>query len=238
MVDYPAPEDMRQAVMAGSAALEAGDLKGALARFREVIEAFPDRPEGHNNLGGLYAALGEYAEAEACFNHVLDLIPENANVLHNRGVIRIHLEKFDAAHDDFQRAVAALPEDAEAHNNLGVALFMRGAFDDARAHLRRAMDLQPGYENALLNLCDVEEAAGSPRTGVELCAQHLQQWPEAVDVRRRHFRLLTSGCCEALEQAGQVAQEILAADNTDTETRRRWGRILEARELVAAQGTA
>ena len=229
---------MVAAVRAGTEALDTGDLPTALEHFKQVIESFPDRPEGHNNLGALYAGLGENAQAEACFNRVLVLLPHNANVLYNRGVARIGLEKFDSAYEDFTRVVTALPEDPEAHNNLGVAAFMRGAFDEAQAHLRRAMGLREDYATALLNLCDVMTAAGNAATAAKLCQDYLRTHPDAMEVRRHQFRLLTEGCQEALAEAGRAAEEILAADEQDTQTRREWGCILEARDLLTASANA
>lgn len=229
---------MAAAVNAGTQALDAGDLPGALDHFKKVIDAFPDRPEGHNNLGALYAGLGEYALAEACFNRVLEILPSNANVLYNRGVACIQLEKFDSAYEDFSRVVTSMPEDAEAHNNLGVAAFMRGAFAEARAHLHRAMKLQDDYATAVLNLCDVMVADRDVAAASRLCDDYLSDHPDAIDVRRRQFRLLTEGCQDALDRAGRAAEEILAADAQDASTRREWGRILEARDLLVASASA
>jgi len=229
---------MAAAVQAGTDALNAGDLTTALEHFKQVIEAFPDRPEGHNNLGALYAGLGENEQAETCFNHVLELLPENANVLYNRGVARVRLEKFDSAYEDFSRVVTALPDDAEAHNNLGVTAFMRGAFGEAQAHLRRAMELREDYATALLNLCDVMAADRKATAAASLCENYLTTHPGDMDVRRRQFRLLTESCHDALSQAGRAAEEILAADEQDSQTRHEWGRILEARDLLIAAASA
>ena len=68
-------EELTRMVQEGSEALGQGDLRAALETFEKVIDAFPDRPEGHNNLGALYSSLGEFAKAEACFTRVLDLLP-------------------------------------------------------------------------------------------------------------------------------------------------------------------
>ena len=52
------PEDLVNLVQEGSAALQEGNLDAAIDSFQEVVSAFPDRPEGHNNLGALYSSLG------------------------------------------------------------------------------------------------------------------------------------------------------------------------------------
>ena len=60
----PSQEGLAQLVQKGSAALTEGDIRSALESFEKVIEAFPDRPEGHNNLGALYTSLNECEKAE------------------------------------------------------------------------------------------------------------------------------------------------------------------------------
>ena len=114
--------DLTAKVQMGTQALDRGDLDTALSCFEDVVLAFPDRPEGHNNLGALYTSLASFEKAEACFDQVIELLPNNANVLYNRGVVRTRLEKFDAAWDDFEKVLELHPDDIDAHNNLGVTL--------------------------------------------------------------------------------------------------------------------
>ena len=71
----PTAADLAELVQRGSAALGDGDLRTALETFEQVIGAFPDRPEGHNNLGALYTSLGDFAKAEVCFDRVLEILP-------------------------------------------------------------------------------------------------------------------------------------------------------------------
>jgi len=220
-------------VAAGTAALEEGNLRAALGAYQAVIEAFPDRAEGHNNLGALWASLGEWTRAEACFDRVVGLLRGNPHVLFNRGVMRSHLGRHAEAGADFTAALALTPDDVELHNNLGVSLFMRGDPDGARRHLDAALRLRPGYANAVLNLCDVDEACGDLAGAVRRCNEFLAGRQDA-GVRRRLLDLHAAAGSAHLDAACGTAEALLAVHPEDAPVRQHLGRLLNARQALQA----
>jgi len=227
--------DLAELVQAGTTALNDGDLRRALDKFQAVVMAFPDRPEGHNNLGALYSSIGDFAQAEACFDRVLEILPDNHNVLYNRGVVRSRLEKFDAARADFSAVLDLTPTDADTVNNLGVACFMQGRMDEARDFFKRALLLRPDYANALLNHIDVESATGHFHRAVAICETFLAT-NNSLEVRRKLLELLSSGCRDTLAKASETAESILAVENENDAVREELGRITQAK--AAWTGTA
>ncbi len=222
------PAQLSDLVQAGTTALSDGDLRLALDKFEEVVMAFPDRPEGHNNLGALYSSIGDFEKAEDCFDQVLKILPDNPNILYNRGVVRSRLEKFDAARLDFNAVLEINPDDSDTLNNLGVAAFMQGHMDEARGLFDRAMLLRPDYENALLNRVDLECTTGNTPTALKMCEDFLAT-NTGLDVRRKHFELLSSGCRNSLEKAATAAESILIVENENIEVREELSRITQAR---------
>lgn len=207
-------DEIATLVQAGKAALEQGDLDGALARFEAVIRRFPDSAEAHNNLGALYAALARHREAEACFSRVHALLPDNANVLYNRGIVRLRAGDADGALADFEAVVRLRPEDADAWNNLGVAHHLRGESAAAAANFRQALALQPDALNTVLNLADAEEAAGRPGAGAAACADLLAIRDDPV-VRRRLCELLAAEATLVLGRVDTTATALLGLDPDD-----------------------
>jgi Flp pilus assembly protein TadD len=227
--------DMPSLVQAGTACLEKGDLRGALEAFEGVVTAFPDRPEGHNNLGALYTSLGEFAKAEASFDHVISLLPDNPGLYYNRGMARSNQEKFDLAREDFLKVLEFDPRDTDCLNNLGVMDFMQGRFDQARERFQQAMDIRPDYDRALLNMCDVEIATGNGPRAVNLCEEYLQRY-SSVDVKRALLEMLSTGCRDALEKAGRTAQSILNTGVDDPDLTQRLDRIQKAKAVLEDMG--
>ena len=232
----PSPEDLSTLVQAGSAALDQGDLRAALEIFEQVITAFPDRPEGHNNLGALYTSLGEFAKAEDCFTKVLEILPHNPNVLYNRGVVRTRLEKFDRAREDFEKARKTRPEDSDLYNNLGVIDFMQGRLKLARKNFRKAAKFDPLNTNVVQNLCDVEIAEGKPAAALSLCEDFLAKQND-LGIRQRHFELLSSGCRAALDKAAKAAETLLLKDAENHQTRKELGRLIQARSVLTMENS-
>lgn len=229
--------ELSDLVQAGTAALNDGDLRLALDKFEEVVVAFPDRPEGHNNLGALYSSIGDFEKAEDCFNRVITILPNNANVLYNRGVVRSRLEKFDMAREDFNNVLTITPEDADTLNNLGVASFMQGKMEEARGYFTRAVRQDPDYVNAFLNHVDLECTTDNFHQAVEMCESFLTR-NNSIDVRRKHLELLSSGCREALEKASMAAESILVVENENANVREELGRITQAKAAWASASVA
>ncbi len=227
-----ATPDMTALVKQGRNALENGDLLEALQIFEEVVSAYPDRPEGHNNLGAMYTALNENQKAEQCFTRVMSILPENTDIHYNRGVVRSRLEKFDSARDDFLMVLKASPEDAGTLNNLGVMDFMQGHLEAARNYLQKAIQADPSYNNAMLNLIDVEQADGHSAVAVSLCEEYLANNND-MEVRRKLFELLSSGCREAIDKASRVAETLIGTDGDNIQTRTELGRLIQARSALA-----
>ncbi len=225
--------DLTAMVQQGADALEAGDLRAALECFEQVIDAFPEHPEGHNNLGALYSSLGEFQKAETAFDRVLAILPGNPNILYNRGVVRSRQEKFIEARDDFQHALKASPRDADIHNNLGVLEFAQGRLKQARKHFLKARKFDPAHCNVVLNLCDVEEAEGRHSQAIDHCEGFLAQH-NSLEVRRRLLNLLSSGCRSALERASREAEVLLQSDGQNQAARLELGRLIQARNALTA----
>lgn len=227
----PHPEDLAGMVRRGSAALQDGDLRQALEIFEQVICAFPERPEGHNNLGALYSALGEFAKAESAFDRVLEILPRNANVLYNRGVVRSRQEKYDVARIDFENALEVNGEDADIYNNLGVLEFTQGRLKQARKWFRKARRVDPAHRNVILNLCDVEVAQDRSHIAVGMCEEYLARHDDP-DVRRRLLSLLNEACTAALEKASRQAEMLVQQDSGDRQARVELGKLIQARQAL------
>jgi Tfp pilus assembly protein PilF len=227
-------QEMPEMVKKGTDALESGDIMAALEAFEQVVRSYPDRPEGHNNLGAMYSAMGENTKAESCFDQVLSILPGNPDVHYNRGVVRSRQENFDTAREDFMVVLLANPNDTDTMNNLGVMDFMQGHLETARNHFHNALQENPAYSNALLNLVDVEQSSGNLAQAVLLCENFLQD-NNSLEVRRKLLDLLSSGCTEALEKASRIAETLIGTDGDNSDTRLKLGRLIQARSVLTAQ---
>jgi len=225
-------DDLVACVEEGKQALSSGDLETALKVFEQVVQRFPERPEGHNNLGALFAALGEYERAENCFDQVLKILPDQPNVLYNRGIVRSRRQEHAAAAADFERVAQLTPEDGDAWNNLGVSIFLQEKPGEARAHFERALQEKPNDVSALLNLCDAQSCLGERDVAIKAARNFLARNPDS-EVRLKLLEMLADRCRGVLTEAAREAERLLADNDTDAETRALLGRLLQARASLA-----
>lgn len=87
-----------------------GDLDGAIADFRHVLEIDPEDDDASVNLAGLLANLGHTTEAAAAFEHSAQLRPD-ATVLFNLGAAREQAGRHKEALTAYSSALDLAPED-------------------------------------------------------------------------------------------------------------------------------
>lgn len=148
-------EDPLRSVRMGAArALVGVPLDGAEPAQREAFnkgldeyiaaqKLIGDRPEGHGNLGVLYAEQGRADEAQAELRQALAIdptfVPASVNLadLYRMRGDEVSVEAV------LREALKASPQDASLHHALGLALVRQKRMDAALAELKEAMRLAP-----------------------------------------------------------------------------------------------
>jgi tetratricopeptide (TPR) repeat protein len=116
-------------------ALEATDLKAALAAYRRSTEADPDNAAAWINLGRLLHEQGATLEAEAVYRRALEQVGPDALLLFNQGVLLEDLGRTAAALAAYSQAVAEDPGLADGHYNLARLYESLGEPQHAIRHL-------------------------------------------------------------------------------------------------------
>ncbi len=131
-----------------------GEVRRAMAIYRELLALNPGHVKARNNLGLLLDHTGDSEEALQQLQLCLNAEPDNPQVLVNRGGVLGTLGRFAEAEDDLRRALELDATNAEAHFNLGLLMSRRGLWRDALPHLRRSIELDLGRATAYLHLGD------------------------------------------------------------------------------------
>jgi len=169
---------LREAVenfRAGRLAYQCGNNEMAATLMEKAVACDPSRPEYHNDLAGVYFALGRASDAVQAYRAAAALDPNLAVVQYNLGNTLWSLGQLPEAEQCYRRAVALDPDFALAHSNLGSALNELGRVQEAAESLGRAVALVPDYAeahsslgNVLLALGRLAEAERSHRKAVAL----------------------------------------------------------------------
>lgn len=143
----PEPGDSLTAVAStlaqGDAALERGDVVGAIASYRDAVNGVPRNVVPRLKLAAAYlqAGLREKALDEA--RRALDVAPNDAPVQEFLRRWDTETGSSDGAVMRGKALVAKNPQDAGAHLTLGDALWNNNALADAEAEYKAAQRLAP-----------------------------------------------------------------------------------------------
>lgn len=91
------PDDFLSCINLGNLAARERRWAEALDWYMKA-EAIESRAEGiHANIGGAYAALGNYEEAEKAFDRALEINPDSIEALHNKAILMAMKKMFQEA---------------------------------------------------------------------------------------------------------------------------------------------
>lgn len=147
MPDHPIQTDP---VQDGLAALQAGDMDGALAGFSAARRNDPANAGLLRAIATLYQRTGRGPEAWSAAETGLALLPEDAAFADARLAAMADCGFHAAALFLARRQAEALPQDAQAQFRLGALLLKCGDADAALKAGRRALTLSADHPDALL----------------------------------------------------------------------------------------
>ncbi len=160
--------DLAALLNAAASRHQAGDLAGADAQYRVVLQQAPDHPQALYLAGALAFQIGAADEARTKLEHSLRLRGDYLPAIEMLGAAAAKAGDFTRAAQCFTTVAAKKPDSTEAHYNLGYALLNGQAYDDAANALRRAVELKPEAGQALHLLAAalrlsgrMDEAAGA-----------------------------------------------------------------------------
>lgn len=141
-----------QAQSASTEELAESRFREALGHARAGIEADPENPQSHFQLGEAYLGLGQVAEAAAAFDRAEELYPrylletigprEIAWIeAYNEGVDFVEAGDLEAAIAQFQLADRIYPYRPEAVLNLGTTFVQLNRFPEAADAFRRVIEV-------------------------------------------------------------------------------------------------
>ncbi|RZL11382.1 MAG: glycosyltransferase family 41 protein [Rubrivivax sp.] len=131
--------------------LQTGRTQAGAETIQQAINANPNQPAPHLNLGNALALLGRHADALASYDRALRLEPRYADAHSNRAAALRELGRAEDAVASADRAIALQPGLAEAHCNRANALRDLSRLPEAVANYDQALSLAPQYADAQMN---------------------------------------------------------------------------------------
>ncbi len=174
---------------------DTGDLKKAIAEWREAVRLLPTNAKAHHLLGLALGDHGARGEAVDMLQASLRLDPQNA-------MAQVHLARTLEANGDIQEAVAAyrkalqlVPTSSYIHDRLGHIFAAQGKHQAAADEWQQAVALDPDYAYTHANLGEALESLGQKTQALAAYERAVELDPQAPfvsEVRKRIDRLRAS----------------------------------------------
>ncbi len=162
----PLPPKALALNQAGVAALTAGDLETADARFSLALEYNPNFVDALTNQGLVELQRGNFERARQLFTRARRLNPDVAQPHHALGVLEEREHRPDLASRNYYEALRVDPGFPPSRSNLAHLLYDGGLYEDALTQFKRLVEVSPedpkaqaGLVATLLHLERVAEAS-------------------------------------------------------------------------------
>lgn len=203
------PPDIAALVHKAFAALQAGDIAGAIAGFETALHQAPTEPGLLKSLGALHASRQDWGRAWSIaetghaahpgdthfgslradalnglgfFDAALGLAPASDQL--RRGEALLGLGQPEAALAHLKAALAREPAQPRALSLAAEAAYRMGDLDEARRHIERAVALEPENRSLRLARATMLLAQGIWQPGLEDYEYRLRPEP-GLDIERR-----------------------------------------------------
>jgi tetratricopeptide (TPR) repeat protein len=172
---------------------ELGDFHLVEDKARRMIEANPNRPEGHFALGLACLEQDRYTEALEPFLTAHQRNPDHTPTLHNIGLTYLELDKPKEAISWLRRAHESDPEHLGAMYQLGVAYARLEKPEMALTWWHRVLELAPDHYPAQARVHEMGEGPEPTASPLSPQVQQIKRMKPMVKANMRHPRVYRNG---------------------------------------------
>lgn len=172
---------VREALRLAHSRQNAGDLIGAEALCRQILQAQPAHAEALHLLGVVLHMQGNLKEAIEALRRAVAADGGVAVYHANLGEMCRQAGQLDEAISETGCALALEPRNLAVLNNFGIARYDRDQFDQAADSYRRAIELEPTGHQAYNNLGNALLALGKAGEALPFYRRAISLDPDYVD---------------------------------------------------------
>jgi Tfp pilus assembly protein PilF len=121
------------------------DPRRAIPEFLAAVQAFPNSPEAHNNLGTAFDRVGDFDRALESYGRAITLRRDYIEALSNRGWSSLHRKDPISAKRDFLSALSIRPNDPGALSGLAQISKEKGELSASAAAYRKLISASPNF---------------------------------------------------------------------------------------------
>jgi len=150
-----APENTDVIFLMARLSMKQAFYADAIPLLEQGLKVAPREPKLLAALGECYFMTGKVAEAKLTFQALIDAQP-TASSYAFMGLWYRHEGQFDEAKNYFERGLRSDPHNAACLYNLGYIAVRQGQYQAGEKWLTQALQVQPDYDDALLELANLK----------------------------------------------------------------------------------
>jgi len=155
-----------------------GDLAQYEVEVQKLAHNYPNDPAIQGELGQVYYALRQPAEAEVYYERALDQDPRNLTAINGLGLALLQLHRYDEATAQFKRCLGIQSSSYQCEDNMGATYLVAGQLDAAKKALDLAYALAPERAETFVNYGYLADTQGD--------WQHaITQYAKAIELYQR-----------------------------------------------------
>jgi protein O-GlcNAc transferase len=215
----------------------AGDVPGAEAIYRQVLDRAPENPDALHGLGTILLRRGQPRAAVPLLERSLSGGRVPAQFFVNLAVALEDIGHVRKSLQVLRRGLSQSPKDAFLHQSLAVFLHNRGRIKEALRNLEKAAKINPELPRIHLMLGDLLLKMGSHEKALAHYRKHLETHPDDHAVISRSAYLL--GKLDRHEELLEILMPLYEAGTDDPDVYNnigsalvQMGRLSEAEKFI------
>lgn len=210
-----------------------GDLDGAEAVYRAILDRDPDHPDALHLLGLIAQARGDLEHALELVERAVARAGDQPELTTNLGNILLAMGRHGPAKACYERALERDPNFALAYRNLGTALHGQGQPMTAIGYYRIAVSLAPDDAQLHFNLASAYHQLGRQPLALEHYQRAIALRPGYADAYFNLGNLLRE--LRRYDAAAGCYEQLIALQPDHAEAHNYMGQVLvQKRELDSA----
>jgi tetratricopeptide (TPR) repeat protein len=175
-----------------------GDLGAYEAQVEQMAHDYPNDSAIQAELGQVFAAIRQPAEAAIYYRRALDNDVDNLTAINGLGLALLNMHQYDDAISEFHRCLQIEPSLYQCHDNLAATYLESGRLDEGKAALDAAYKLEPERAETFVNYGYLADMQDDWQRAVSEYAKAIELYPYlreayidlALDYERRHLYVL------------------------------------------------
>jgi tetratricopeptide (TPR) repeat protein len=187
----------------------------AIAKWKQIVDLYPDDKEALWNLASDCSERGEYEESLKYYGEILDIDPYHKRTYNSLAYLYDQLGDFEKSIGAINRYIELAPDEANPYDTRADLYAYHGDIDSAIASYQRAVEIKPDYFASVVKLGNMYLYKGQYDRAEAQYRELLDSEDPSVRSRGRSYPAVVKWYQGKLQEALELLETAIAEDKKD-----------------------